>query len=310
MYTGPITSELLRGSVIAVPPLCLSQDLTPNNHGMSQIAQNLHNGGVSTILYGGNANMANYPISMFGHLLEAFIETVADEQSWIIPSVGPDYGKCEDQLAICRALGFPAAMILPMREMCTPDGFATGVRRLAEKHGIPFCLYLKFENYIDPKEMAALVKDGCVVAVKYAVEREDYHNDLYLREISETLDADILVSGIGEMPTPIHFAEANIASFSSGGVCIAPKLSTKLLRALQSRDKETVQVLLTNYEDLESVRFMNSPAGILHEAIEDIGIAETGPMMPFNSRGSDTRLREMGKAAASKLLQAEILQSK
>ncbi|MFT4548955.1 MAG: dihydrodipicolinate synthase/N-acetylneuraminate lyase, partial [Verrucomicrobiales bacterium] len=114
MKTTPVTRADLTRSVIAVPPLCrraddsFSIDATENR----KLIEHLEGGGVSTLLYGGNANLYHIAVSEYDELLNLLQETVADD-TWVIPSVGPMFGTILDQAAILKQHDFPTAMVLP-----------------------------------------------------------------------------------------------------------------------------------------------------------------------------------------------------
>ena len=101
MKTTPVTQEDLTRSVIAVPPLCRNADadFSLNVEENRRLVQHLEGGGVSTLLYGGNANLYNIAVSEYASLLAMLEEIVADD-TWVVPSVGPMYGTILDQAAI------------------------------------------------------------------------------------------------------------------------------------------------------------------------------------------------------------------
>lgn len=75
-------------SVKKCPPLVWSGDYLPNHESNTALIRHIEAGDVSTLLYGGNANMHHIGLTSPGDLLENIIE-VADENTWIIPSAGP-----------------------------------------------------------------------------------------------------------------------------------------------------------------------------------------------------------------------------
>lgn len=107
-----------------------------------RIVRWLHAGGVTTIVYGGNANLYNMSLSEYPDFLDC-LEDISPAKAWMLPSIGPDFGKALDQVAVLRERGFPTAMALPMASAATTGGLATGLRRLAEAFGRPLTAYLK-----------------------------------------------------------------------------------------------------------------------------------------------------------------------
>src|SRR4051812_33635453 len=109
MKTSTIAFDDLTRSVIAVPPLARNEDLSVASGPNRRIINHLHKGGVTTLMYGGNANFQNVPISAYAATLAILIEA-ADDAAWIIPAAGPDFGRIADQAPILRDLKFPTAM--------------------------------------------------------------------------------------------------------------------------------------------------------------------------------------------------------
>ena len=234
MKTTPVTPADLARSVIAVPPLARHRDLTISTADNRALIQYLEEGGVRTLLYGGNANLYNIGAGELPELLD-MLEQEAGDDTWVIPSVGPDYGKLMDQLAVLKGRDFPTAMILPLAFPATGDGITTGIRRFAEALGKPVVVYIKSDGYLEPTQVAALVDDGLVAGIKYATVRKDPREDPYLRALLDVVDRQIVVSGIGERPAIVHLRDFGLQGFTSGSVCIAPQQLDEDSRAVQGR---------------------------------------------------------------------------
>src|SRR3954464_10719445 len=86
----------LQNSVIAVPPLCRDQSRKVDAEQNKRIIQHIERGGVSTLLYGGNANFYNIALSEYEAVLDT-LEAAAAPETWIIPAVGPHFGTMMDQ---------------------------------------------------------------------------------------------------------------------------------------------------------------------------------------------------------------------
>ena len=186
--TSPVSPADLASSVIAVPPLARHDDLNLNREANATLIHHLESGGVRSLLYGGNANFYNISLGEYVSTLEVLAD-LAGADTWVIPSVGPDYGKMMDQAAVLRNSPFPTAMALPLGFPATPDGVATGLRRFAEATGKPVLVYIKAENYLRPDLVAKLVADGLVSAIKYALVVKDPAHDPYLRALLEHVPA-------------------------------------------------------------------------------------------------------------------------
>lgn len=300
MKTDAVLPEDLRRSVLAVPPLARSADQQIDAAQNAAIINHLDAGGVSTLMYGGNANIYNLAVSELPALCEMLIEQ-AGPSSWVIPSVGADFGKADDQLRLLRGYPFPTAMLLPLSFPATPKGVATGIRRLADRYGKPLIAYVKFENYLTPEHIAALLADGAVCAVKYAIVRDDPSDDPFLAELVDLAGTDRIISGIGERPVIDHFQTFGLCAFTSGSVCVAPALTDAIRRALLDGDVDAAAELRAHFLDLEDLRDAHSPLRVLHEAVRLAGIGETGPMLPFLDGFDDAGLVERIALAARDL---------
>ncbi len=280
MKTTPVTSADLRSSVIAVPPLCRSADLSLNREENGKLIRHLHAGGIRTLLYGGNANLYHIAPSEYPALL-AMLRELAPEDLWMVPSVGPMYGTAMDQAAMLRDQGFPTAMLLPTLFPAKPEGVATAIRHWVEKSGLQAVLYIKDEAYITPELAAALVNDGLISWIKYAVVKEDPARDAYLSKLITLVNPDVIVSGIGEQPAIVHLRDFGLAGFTAGCVCVAPQPSTDLLHAIQAGDFAKAETLREIFRPLEDLRNAHSPILVLHHAVALAGVAQTGPVLPL-----------------------------
>lgn len=295
---------LLSGSVLSVPPLARKPDYTLDKEGNRRILAHLAAGGVTTALYGGNANLYNMGVREFGILIDQ-LDDIASGETWIIPSVGPDYGKAEDQLAILRNSDLPTAMLLPMVFPASAAGVAIGIRRLAERFGRPLIVYIKDSKFITAADLAALVKDGAVCAIKYAIGRDDPIKDAYLDELLTEVDRTLVVSGMGERPAVAHLSKSGLNGFTSGSVCIAPAMSQAILLALKAGEVGAANALREKFLPLEDLRDRYSPLRVLHAAVAAAGVADTGPLLPFLDTITDEALLGRIRDAAKTLLAEE-----
>lgn len=302
MQTVPVTRQHLLGSVIAVPPLARHADLTLNREANRRIIRHIEAGGVTTFLYGGNANFYHIRPSEFGAALDLLAEE-AGAGSLVIPSVGPCYGTMMDQATVLRGHEFPTVMVLPMQGVLTDDGVATGFRHFVEAFGQPSVLYLKDEGYLRPATAAKLVRDGLVSFIKYAIVREDPARDPYLSELLGLIGGDLVVSGIGEQPAIIHVRDFGLTGYTSGCVCLAPDLSRRMLLAVQAGAWEEAEGIREIFRPLEDLRNAIHPIRVLHEAVALAGIADTGELLPLMSRVVEAD-RERIASAAKALLAA------
>jgi dihydrodipicolinate synthase/N-acetylneuraminate lyase len=296
MKTDAVSFADLAGSVLAVPPLARNADFTVNAAANAALIRHIEAGGVTTLLYGGNANFYNIGLYEYAALLDQLAQLAAP-RTWVIPSVGPEYGRLIDQSAVLKSRAFPTAMVLPMTFPMTPGGAATGLRRFAEAFGKPVIVYIKAEGYLTPELVKDLVADGLVAAIKYAIVRPDPLEDPFLRKLVELVDRRYIVSGIGERPVITHLRDYGLQGFTSGSVCVAPRGSTRILEACKRKDWEAAARLREKYIPLEDRRDALSPIRVLHEAVRLAGIADTGPLLPLLSNLEADKHPEVARAA-------------
>lgn len=284
-----ITTADISASVIAVPPLCRDADLKPNAGENAKLIRHIEAGGVSTLLYGGNANFYNIAVSEYAAVLDQ-LEAAAAAETWIVPSVGPYFGMMMDQAAVLAERKFPTAMVLPTLAVSSPEGVRVAVMRFVEKAGIPAVLYVKDEKYVTVEVVKSLVNAGVISWIKYAVVRENPADDPLLRAIVDSVDPKLVVSGIGEQPAITHWQEFGVRAFTSGCVCVAPRRSQEMLVALRGRDFSKAEAIRERFNSLETLRNAHGPIPVLHHAVDLAGIAATGPALPLMADlGEETR---------------------
>ena len=303
MKTDEVLDEDIARSVIAVPPLARSGDLSLDRSANQAIVRHLEDGGVRTLMYGGNANLFNVPVSEYGRILD-LLEEITGADSWVIPSAGPDYGRLVDQADILKTRSFPTVMVLPAAPPATGDGAATAVRRFAERLGRRVVLYVKSDNLLSVDRIARLHDDDVICAVKYAVARQSPREDSYLQGLVDRIGCRRIISGIGERPAVVHLARFRLGTFTSGSVCVAPRASGQLLRALRAGDLERAERIRAAFLPLEDLRDSLGPIRVLHDAVALAGIAETGPLLPLLSN-LDEAERERVASAARELFRYE-----
>jgi dihydrodipicolinate synthase/N-acetylneuraminate lyase len=304
MKTTPVTPADLAASVLSVPPLARNANFALDKAENVKLLNHLRGGGVRTFMYGGNANLYNIGVSGLRSLAEMLLE-IARDDDWVIPSVGSDFGKAMDQVAVMRDLPFPTVMLLPHKAQSTPAGVAIGIRKLADAYGKPVIAYVKDEGYVEAADMGRLVKDGAVCAIKYAIVRDNPKDDAFLSELVNCVDRGKIISGIGERPAIDHLTKFGLQAFTSGSVCIAPGLSMALLRAIKRNDLKEAERIRALFIALEDQRDKHSPLRVLHDAVRLAGIANTGPMQPYLTGFTDPAILGAIEKAAKDLLAAD-----
>jgi len=298
MDTRTITPHRLAESVIAVPPLARTAGLTIDRAENERLVRFIEAGGVNTLLYGGNAVLYHTRLSEYALLLQTLTE-IAGPNTLMVPSVGPAYGTMMDQAEILKDFAFPTVMLLPQREIADETGIASGVRRFVDVYGKPIVLYLKHDRWLSPEIVGKMYRSGIISWIKYAVVREDTLNDVYLREVLQHVPSEIVVSGIGEQPAIIHLRDFEIGGFTSGCVCVNPKRSMDMLRAIKSGDYYTAELIRQQFCGLEDLRNAIQPIRVLHRAVELAEIANTGPMLPMLGELDATQTSHVATAAAA-----------
>ena len=295
MKTTISTSDL-HASVISVPPLCRDANLKSDAAENAKLIKHLEAGGVSTLLYGGNANFYNIALGEYEAVLDQ-LESAAAPDTLIVPSVGPYFGFAMEQAAILARKKFPTAMLLPTVAVSTPEGVRVAVLKLVEKLGRPIVLYIKDANYVTLDVVKSLVEAGAISWIKYAVVRADPAQDELLAGLVLTVDPTLIVSGIGEQPAIVHYTKFGVRAFTSGCVCVAPRRSQEMLRAMQAGDFAKAEEIRARFTSLEDLRNAHGPIPVLHHAVAQAGIAQTGPMLPLLANLRDELIDEIHPAA-------------
>ena len=300
MQTTPILPSQFHDSVLAVPPLARDAAETICTEENRKIVRHLEDGGVSMLLYGGNANLYNIRYTEYARLLE-ILEEIVDEKTAVIPSVGPAYGLMMDQADLLKSTKFPTGMVLPTKAIMTEPGLMTGFRRFVETIGRPAVLYIKEEGYISPEGAAELVRDGLVSFIKYAIVRPETAQDDYLSRLITLVDPSLICSGIGEQPALIHMTRFQLNGYTSGCVCVNPALSQQMLQAILDKNYDHAENIRKVFLPLENLRNEINPIRVLHEAVALAGIAVTGRQFPLLSGVTQSAIDRIRKASTELL---------
>jgi dihydrodipicolinate synthase/N-acetylneuraminate lyase len=302
MKSNTIISDDLRG-VFAVPPLARCNDgvRSIDFKENERIVQHIAAGGVSRLIYGGNAFLYHIKESEFEALLD-WLNGLPDEL-WLIPSIGPSFGVAMAQADVLRRHKFPAVMMLPCADPRDARGLEQGYREVAEVANTKLIVYLKEENNFGADKesgldaVARLVDDGVCVGIKYAVVRQDPTVDPYLDALLTRVDRKFVISGIGERPAVTHLREWGLPGFTTGSGCLAPLLTQALFEACRGAEFERALSIREKFIPHEDLRDAWGPARVLHHATELAGIAVTGPIAPYVSPLSQQQLEELAPVA-------------
>ncbi len=291
--------------VYAVPPLCRQDgprraiDLPANDAMRDHIA----GGGITRLLYGGNAFLYHVSLDDYAELLGWMAG--APDELWMIPSVGPSFGRAIDQAGLLKVFPFPCAMLLPCADPRDAEGLEAGAREIAQRAGMPLILYLKdLDNWGRDHDrgldaVARLVRDGVAVAIKYAVVREDSSVDPYLDALLARVDRAIVISGIGERPAVVHLEHWRLPGFTTGSGCVAPALTQRVFDTCVRGDFDAARLTREAFLPLEDLRDLWGPARVLHAAVDLAAITPTGPIPPFISALSTNQLEQLTPVAVA-----------
>lgn len=300
MNTSPLSIEEFATTVLAVPPLARRTDLTLDVAQNQRLIRHIEAGGHRILLYGGNANLYHCGLQDYAQMLGMLASSTLDSTR-VIPAIGPDFGKMMDQARLLRGSGYRTAMVLPMQGFTSPEGVADGISRFVDAAAMPVTMYLKSEQTIDIGRIGKLVDSGRILAIKYAVVRDDPARDPYLEALVQRIGAARIVSGMGERPAPVHLARFGLASFTTGCGCIAPHACMLLLQALQRGDLSGAEQLHARFMPLENLRESISLIRVLHDAVTLSGVADMGPQLPLLSASPAERMGEIRDLAVALL---------
>jgi dihydrodipicolinate synthase/N-acetylneuraminate lyase len=276
--------------VFAVPPLARAPGKTRSIdfEENARIVRYIAKGGVSRLIYGGNAFLYHLTLDEYEQLL-AWQAGMKQDGLWFIPSAGPSYGRLMDQAKLLRRFAVPCVMTLPCGDPRDAAGLERGLREFAQAAGARLILYLKEESNMGADltagldVVAQLVDEGICIAIKYAVVREDPAQDRYLDQLLKRVDRRKVISGIGERPAITHLRQWGLPGFTTGSGCLAPALSAAVFSACRAGNYAEADRIRSRFLDLEDLRDAWGPARVLHHALEIAGIARTGPIPPFVS---------------------------
>jgi len=303
--TTQVTPADLLCCPLALPPMARTQSGEIAVAEQAKLLDWLRSGGITTFLYGGCANFFNASVRQYAATLDV-IEDLARDHEWVIPTIGPDFGKAMDQAEILRGRQFPSAMLLPLAP-ATAAGVATGLRRLSDAMGRPLMVFFKSADYVRASDLAAMIRDGVLCCVEYGIGGSTEMAEPFLAELLEQVgNVDAVIDGAGERTITTH-ARFGLKGYTSGSGVIAPHLTMALLAAVKRGDLGEAIRLREPFLELEGLRQAHAPIPVLHDAVRLAGIADTGPIGPFFSNVSDAQALASIAAAATRLREASLL---
>ena len=296
MNLQPVSPELFARSVVALPPLARDQNLELSVAENQRLVRALEADGIRVLLYGTNALLQHLRPGEYAPLL-AMLQDIAGPDTTVIPSIGPSHGLMTEQVEILRDTGFPTVHLLPPTDSVTAAGFERAVGELAARLGKPVVLSVTESGVLTPPIVRRLVAAGLISFLLYEGTPEDPADDPLLRELVETVDPKIVISGSGEQLAIVHLREFGLGGFASACACVAPRLAQCLLHAIESGEWSEAEEIRGIFRPLEALRRKHQPVSVLHEALTFARIAEMGPPPPLLTPVNERYLSRIREAA-------------
>ncbi len=262
-----ISPQDLCAGVFAVPPLARRTDAsrTLDFEQNNLIVRHILSGGITRLLYGGNAFLYHLTLREYEQLLDWLTDLAGS--AWAIPSIG--------------------------------EGLERGYREIAAAANKHLIVYLKEENNLGTDReagldaVARLVNDGVCIGIKYAVVRQPPCEDVYLEALLNRVDRKLVISGIGERPAVVHLRDWKLTGLTTGSGCIAPRLTQLIFEACRAGDFDRAENLRAEFIPLEDLRDLWGPAKVLHAATQLADIARMGDIPPYVSALSSKQEKEL-----------------
>ena len=227
---------------------------------------------------------------------ETAVGAVVDQaggRAFVVPGIGPGYGRSLEMAAIARSAGAAGVMIMPIVGPASDNGARAGLEKIARACRLPVLLYQRRLDIMPVDHVVELCRLDEVVGLKYAVD------DLsaFSRMVARAGQHAAMICGMAEDPC-IEYLEAGAVGFSSGMANFVPRMSLELLRTFGDGDAEAaarLREVMVPFEDLRGEDSARYSSSALHAAMEYAGLAG-GPVVPFAepvSAGDLPRLHDM-----------------
>ncbi len=219
-----------------------------------------------------DASLAEYEA-----VVGAFVEAAAG-RALVVPGIGPGYGRALEMADIARSLGAAGAMVMPVVGPASAAGVEEGMRRIAQRAGLPIVLYQRRLDIMPVEQVVRLCGMDEVVGLKYAVD----DIEAFARINDGCGQQAAMVCGMAEDPA-IDYLAAGAVGFSSGMANFAPRTSLAMLQRFARGDRsgaEALREVMVPFEDLRGERAARYSGSALHAAMQCAGLAG-GPVVPF-----------------------------
>ncbi len=206
-----------------------------------------------------------------------FVDAAGDE-AWVVPGIGPGFGRSLEMGRIAQSLGVAGVMIMPIVGPASADGVFNGLREIAKAVQLPTILYQRRLDIMPVSSVIRLCEMDNIVGLKYAVEDTEAFEAI----ADKAGDRAAMICGMAEDPC-ITYMERGAVGFSSGMANFVPRMSLTLLRTFVSGDTveaKRLRALMVPFEDLRGERGARYSTSALHAAMDVAGLAG-GPVIPF-----------------------------
>ncbi|NKB68632.1 MAG: hypothetical protein GKR89_16335 [Candidatus Latescibacteria bacterium] len=246
-------------------------------------------------------------LAEFEAVVGAFVEAAAG-RAFIVPGIGPGYGRSLEMGHIAQGLQVAGVMIMPIVGPASARGAYNGLKSIVEKVQLSTVLYQRRLDIMPVDEVVELCAIDAVVGLKYAVDDLDSFKRINDRAGGQAA----MVCGMAEDPC-IDYMAAGAVGFSSGMANFVPRMSLTILRAFAGGQRQRAEQLrqqMVPFEDFRGERGARYSGSALHAAMEVAGLAG-GPVIPFAEDvdpGDRPRVETMMKAllATEKILREEV----
>ena len=271
--------------VVAITPR--SEDQQVDLDGVRRNARYLVQNGVSFIMPEcGTGLVYDANLEEYEAVVGAFLDEVGDE-SYVVPGIGPGFGRALEMGRIAKDLGVDGVMIMPVVGPASAMGVYNGLKAIAQKIKLPTILYQRRLDIMAVDDVIRLCQLDEIVGLKYAVDNIDA-----FKKIAEQVgDKAAMTCGMAEDPC-IDYMENGAIGFSSRMANFVPRMSMSLLQNFMSGNKdeaERLRNLMIPFEDFRGEGGARYSSSALHSAMDYIGLAG-GPVIPFAIDVSDQDL--------------------
>ena len=224
-------------------------------------------------------------------VVAAFIDS-AGEEAYVVPGIGPGFGRALEMGAIARSLDADGVMIMPIVGPASAEGVYNGLKEITKAVQLPTILYQRRLDIMPVDDVVRLCELDGVVGLKYAVEDLDAFQAIAEKASSRAA----MICGMAEDPS-IAYMEHGAIGFSSGMANFVPRMSLTLLHKFAEGNKAEAQrlrSLMLPFEDFRGENGARYSSSALHTAMDYAGLAG-GPVIPF---AADVAAQELPRVHA------------